>query len=88
MKCIVCNSSYEMSEADRKQNGLHEPAYCCVACFVRRNNGRLPAKDDLWNIHTGPVDRLAPVSPKVTHIKFTRLTRKHPGAKGKFRTYL
>lgn len=88
MKCIVCNASYEMSEADRKQCGLHEPAYCSVACFIRRNDGRKPGNDDLWNIHTGPVTRLPPMRPKVGLTVFTHPSRKHASARGKFKSYL
>lgn len=84
MKCIVCNASFEMSEADRSKHGVHEPAYCSVGCFVNRNDGKKPTDDDMWNIHTGPVSKLAQVK---THLPL-RPQRKPYANKRRISPYL
>lgn len=71
MKCIVCNSSFELSAEDNKKKFMHDPAYCSVACFIRHND-RKPAKEDMWNIHVGPVQKL----PMPSGNKFTGIRRR------------
>lgn len=60
MKCIVCNSTFEMSQTDYDRRGMHEPAYCSESCFIKHHDGAAPQEDDLWNIHTGPVTKVQP----------------------------